>query len=104
MLGSIAEFDREIRLERQPEGIATASAEGNYEDYQPIEDTKLQQVQTLVEGAMTVSKAVSKVGIAWRTYYKAIGESPEQVEELLMLMAELHVANCPNRAEPRAIK
>jgi ACT domain-containing protein len=35
---------------------------------------KLHQVQTLVEGGMSVSKAVTEVGIARRTYYKAIEE------------------------------
>ncbi len=74
MLAAIAEFERGIMLERQREGIAIAKEDGRYKGRKPIEETKLQQVQTLVDGGMSVSKAVSEVGVARRTYYKAIEE------------------------------
>jgi DNA invertase Pin-like site-specific DNA recombinase len=74
MLAAIAEFERGIMLERQREGIDIAKEEGRYKGRKPIEETKLQQVQTLVDGGMSVSKAVSEVGIGRRTYYKAIEE------------------------------
>ena len=61
-------------LERQREGIAIAKEEGRYKGRKPIEETKLHQVQILIEGGLSVSKAVSEVGIARRTYYKAIEE------------------------------
>jgi DNA invertase Pin-like site-specific DNA recombinase len=54
--------------------IDIAKEEGRYKGRKPIEETKLQQVQTLVDGGMSVSKAVSEVGIGKRTYYKAIEE------------------------------
>ncbi len=60
------------RLERQREGIDVAKEEGRYKGRKPIEETKLQRVQALVEGGMSIRKAVSEVGIARRTYYKAI--------------------------------
>jgi DNA invertase Pin-like site-specific DNA recombinase len=74
MLAAIAEFERVIMLERQREGIDVAKEDGKYKGRKPIGDTKLQQVQTLVEGGVSVSKAVSEVGIGRRTYYKAIEE------------------------------
>lgn len=74
LLAAIAEFEREIMLERQREGIDIAKKEGRYKGRKPIEETKLQQVQTLIDGGMSVSNAVSEVGIARRTYYKAIEE------------------------------
>lgn len=74
MLGAIAEFEREIMLERQRDGIAIAKDEGRYKGRKPIEQTKLNQVQILVLGGMSVSKAVSELGIARRTYYKAMEE------------------------------
>ena len=74
MLAAIAEFERAIMLERQREGIDIAKEEGRYKGRKPIEETKLQQVQTLIDGGMSISKAVSQVGIGRRTYYKALEE------------------------------
>ncbi len=74
LLGAIAEFERGIMLERQREGIAMAKANGKYKGRKPIAEEKVQQVQTLVNDGMSVSQAVSKVGIARRTYYKMIAE------------------------------
>lgn len=74
MLAAIAEFERGIMLERQREGIDIAKEEGKYKGRKPIEDTKLKQVQALIESGKSISKAVSEVGIGRRTYYKAIEE------------------------------
>ena len=74
MLAAIAEFEKGIMLERQREGIDVAKEDGKYKGRKPIEGTKLQQVQTLVEGGISVRKAVAEVGIGRRTYYKAIEE------------------------------
>ena len=74
MLAAIAEFEKGIMLERQREGISVAKDGGKYKGRKPIEETKLQQVQALVDGGTSVSKAVSEVGIGRRTYYKAIEE------------------------------
>ncbi len=74
MLAAIAEFERGIMLERQREGIAIARKEGKYKGRKPIEETKLRQVKILVNEGMSVSKAVTEVGVARRTYYKAIEE------------------------------
>ena len=41
LLGSIAEFERELMLERQREGIAKAKAEGKYAGRQPTADARL---------------------------------------------------------------
>lgn len=74
MLAAVAEFEKGIMLERQREGIDIAKEGGKYKGRKPIEETKLQQVQTLVQGGASVSKAVTEVGIGRRTYYKAIEE------------------------------
>jgi DNA invertase Pin-like site-specific DNA recombinase len=70
LLAAIAEFEKRIILERQREGIDIAKEDGKYKGRKLIEETKLQQVQMLVEGGISVSKAVSEVGIGRRTYYK----------------------------------
>ncbi|MEI6066554.1 MAG: hypothetical protein WCP96_04400 [Methylococcaceae bacterium] len=60
-------------LERQREGINVAKEDGKYKGRKLIEEIKLQQ-QTLVDGGISVSKAVSEVGNGRRTYFKAIEE------------------------------
>jgi len=74
LLAAIAEFEKGIMLERQREGIAIAKEDGKYKGRKPIEKTKFQQVQSLIESGSSISKAVSEVGIGRRTYYKAIAE------------------------------
>ena len=45
MIGAIAQFERELMLERQREGIAQAKAEGRYKGRAPTERAKLDQIQ-----------------------------------------------------------
>lgn len=74
MLAAIAEFERGIMLERQREGIDSAKKAGKYKGRKPIDAAKLKQVQALVNNGLSVSQAVSEVGIGRRTYYKALQE------------------------------
>jgi DNA invertase Pin-like site-specific DNA recombinase len=74
MLAAIAEFEKGIMLERQREGIDVAKQDGKYKGRKPVEEIKFQKVQALVEGGLSVSKAVAEVGIGRRTYYKALEE------------------------------
>jgi len=71
MLGAIAEFEREIMLERQREGIAIAKENGAYTGRKPVAKEKLQQVQDFIESGCSVSQAALDAGISRRTYYKA---------------------------------
>ena len=42
--------------ERQREGVDIAKEDGKYKGRKPIEQAKLQQVQTLVQGGTSVAK------------------------------------------------
>jgi len=72
MLGAIAEFEREIMLERQREGIIHAKKDGKYKGRKPIKNEIILELQSLIASGMSVTKAVSEVGIARRTYYNAL--------------------------------
>jgi len=65
IVGSIAEFEREIMLERQREGIAAAKADGKYKGRAPTARRKAEQIRELA------AQGVSKVEIARRL---AVGE------------------------------
>ena len=47
VVGSVAQFEREVRLERQREGIAKAKAEGKYKGRAPIARAKADEVRKL---------------------------------------------------------
>jgi len=74
MLGAVATFEREIMLERQREGIEDAKSKGIYKGRKPITNERLLEAQELIKSGMSVTKAVQEIGIAKRTYYKAIEE------------------------------
>ena len=48
MLGSIAQFERELMLERQREGIARAKAEGKYKGRKPTAKAKTPEIKRMM--------------------------------------------------------
>ena len=70
MLGVFAEFETNIRKERQLEGIAQAKAKGVYKGRKPTVDTvKVQELQSQGLGA---SEIASKLGIGRASVYRAL--------------------------------
>ena len=71
IIGSIAEFERELILERQKEGIAQAKLRGVYKGRKPVSRTKIDEVINLIHtDHLSVKNACIKVGICPATYYK----------------------------------
>ena len=64
ILGSIAEFEREIMLERQKEGIAKAHSEGKYRGRAPTARAKADQVFALDRAGKTRERLPKKWGSA----------------------------------------
>src|SRR5262249_35923718 len=52
MLGAIAQFERELMLERQREGIAKAKAEGKYKGRAPTARAKAPEIRRLLNEAI----------------------------------------------------
>jgi DNA invertase Pin-like site-specific DNA recombinase len=73
MLGSIAQFEREIMLERQREGIAKAKADGKYKGRQPTALAKADEVKRLVkvEGVSAI-EAAKRLGIGRSSVYRIL--------------------------------
>jgi DNA invertase Pin-like site-specific DNA recombinase len=61
MLGSIAEFERELMLERQREGIAKAKAEGKYKGRKPT--AKTDDVMALIGKGLGPTEVARQLGI-----------------------------------------
>lgn len=75
LLGGIAQFEREIMLERQREGIAKAKAEGKYKGRKPTDAGKAADLRRLIaEEGLTPTEAAKRVGMGRATAYRLIKE------------------------------
>ena len=72
MIGAIAEFEREMMLERQREGIAKAKAEGKYKGRAPTARAKADQVRELKEQGLGATEIASRVGISRASVYRVL--------------------------------
>ena len=70
MLGAIGQFERELMLERQAEGIARAKEAGKYKGGRAIDTEKLKHANRLVESGVSVKDAVKAAGISRAAFYK----------------------------------
>lgn len=77
-LGAIAQFEREIMLERQREGIAKAKAEGKYKGRQPLNPKIADEVIRLAETRMTRKELAKKLEIGEATVYRILGKLRKQ--------------------------
>jgi DNA invertase Pin-like site-specific DNA recombinase len=74
VIGSVAEFEREIMLERQREGIAKAKAEGKYKGRAPTARAKAGEVEELLATGETPTAVAKKLGIGRSSVYRAIAD------------------------------
>jgi len=78
MLSSIAQFEREIMLERQREGIAKAKAAGKYKGRKPTAKAKADDVLALHKEGVGATEIAKRLGIGRASVYRIL--SPEQAE------------------------
>ena len=77
MLGVFAEFETNLRKERQLEGIAKAKAEGKYKGRKPTARAKSKQVLDLISQGMTRQAAADELGIGVASVYRILSEQCE---------------------------
>jgi len=75
MLGVFAEFETNLRKERQLEGIAKAKAEGKYKGRKPTARKKSAQVIKLIEQGMTRQAVADELEIGIASVYRILKES-----------------------------
>ena len=79
VLGGIAEFEREIMLERQREGIAKAKADGKYKGRKPTARVLGPEVHKLHLAGIGASEIAKKVGIGRASVYRILSEQTVSV-------------------------
>jgi DNA invertase Pin-like site-specific DNA recombinase len=75
VLGGIAQFEREIMLERQREGIAKAKAEGKFKGRKPTARAKADDVLALRKGGMGATEIAHKLGIGRNSVYRILADA-----------------------------
>nr|WP_309141202.1 recombinase family protein [Novosphingobium sp. G106] len=70
VLGAVAQFENDIRRERQAEGIEKAKAEGRYRGRKPSVDVS--RVQELRQTGLGASQIARELGIGRASVYRAL--------------------------------
>lgn len=73
MLGAIGQFEREVMLERQREGIAKAKADGKYRGRVPTALRKADTVRRLREEGRSPAEIVEETGVSRSSVYRILG-------------------------------
>lgn len=74
VLGSVAEFERSMMLERQREGIAKAKAEGKFKGRKPTARAKACEVEAMLAAGESPTVVAKKLGIGRSSVYRAMSE------------------------------
>lgn len=70
VLGSVAQFEREMMLERQREGIAKAKALGKYKGRKAVSQVKANEALALLHQGVSKREAATRLCISERTIYR----------------------------------
>jgi DNA invertase Pin-like site-specific DNA recombinase len=72
VFAAFAQFEREMMLERQREGIAKAKAEGKYKGRKPTARAKAKDAVELFQKGMRVSQIAKTLGVGRASVYRAM--------------------------------
>ena len=75
VIASVAQFEREVMLARQREGIAKAKAEGKYRGRAPTARRKADEVLRLLREGVRAADVAKRLGIGRRSVYRIIEDA-----------------------------
>jgi DNA invertase Pin-like site-specific DNA recombinase len=78
IVGSIAEFEREIMIERQREGIAAAKADGKYKGRAPTARRKADDIRKLAAEGINKTEIARRLGVGERSVYRMLAASVDR--------------------------
>jgi DNA invertase Pin-like site-specific DNA recombinase len=82
LMGSFAEFEREIMLERQREGVAKAKSEGKYKGRVPTAQRKAAEVVQLRGQGVKPAAIAEKLGISRASVFRVLKDRCDTVNRL----------------------
>ena len=77
VLGGVAQFEREMMLERQREGVAKAKAAGKYKGRKPIAPERRQQVLRLAAHGTRKASIARQLGLGEATVYRILAAAKQ---------------------------
>jgi DNA invertase Pin-like site-specific DNA recombinase len=80
LMGSFAEFEREIMLERQREGVAKAKADGKYKGRVPTAQRKGAEVVQLRGQGVKPEEIAAKLGISRASMFRVLKDRREATQ------------------------
>ena len=72
VMSSVVQFEREMMLERQREGIAKAKAEGKYKGRKPTARAKTEMVLLAKKQGVSSAQIMRDLGISKTSYYRIL--------------------------------
>ena len=72
VLGGVAQFEREMMLERQREGVAKAKVAGKYKGRKPVSQDRRQEVIRLAESGIKKRKIATQLSLGEATIYRIL--------------------------------
>lgn len=75
VIGGIAQFERQMMLERQREGIAKAKAEGKYRGRKPTARAKTQAVLDMRSKGIRATAIAEELGIGRASVYRILADA-----------------------------
>jgi DNA invertase Pin-like site-specific DNA recombinase len=72
VLGSVAQFEREMMLERQREGIAKAKGEGKYKGRKPTARAKADEIKALAAQGLSMGAIAQQLGIGKGSVHRVL--------------------------------
>lgn len=77
MMGAVAQFERQMMLERQREGIAKAKAEGKYKGRVPTAMRQSQRARELAAEGLQRAEIAQRLGVSERSIYRVLSLSSQ---------------------------
>ncbi|MDB4609674.1 recombinase family protein [Verrucomicrobia bacterium] len=74
VIGAIAEFERELMLERQREGIEKAKQKGKYKGRKPTAKAKSEQVMKMLDNGYKKTQIAEELDIGLASVYRIIAD------------------------------
>ena len=72
VIGAIAQFEREIMIERQRDGIAAAKADGKYKGRAPSARRKADEIRKLAADGVGKAEIARRLGVGQRSVYRML--------------------------------
>lgn len=82
VLGSVAQFEREMMLERQREGVLKAKAAGKYKGRKPLPESRRQEVLCLAAGGIPKAAIARQLHIGEATVYRILASFQKEKSQI----------------------